>query len=359
MMGTDVLLTDDEYDDWLERKVAEGFHDHNRVDEGGEFLFDGSDESEVLWGSPDEILWASGETLMLVGPTGVGKSTLAGQLVEALLGITSDVLDRKVRQVDRVLYLAMDRPKQIRRAFKRLFTPEQRKQLSDVYFHIGPLKVQLANDPLHLLNLAKFNNANVIVVDSMKDLARDLNDPKTGSDINAAFQHCLAEGIEVIVLHHLRKTTGKTVQKPKSVEDVFGSAVITWGIGSIILLWGQPGSTVVELSHLKPLHEPVGPWTVQHDHMTGRSNIQAEFNLLQFIRGSKTYGATTLEAAQERYGNKVKSGDANYKRMDRQLKNLLEAGCITQDSPDGTDSTGLFTTRRYWAVDPVDSLLPP
>ncbi len=63
------------------------------------------------------IGWVEGEALLIVGPSGVGKTTLTGQLVRARMGLGDGlVLGMPVSPGRRVLYLAMDRPAQIARA---------------------------------------------------------------------------------------------------------------------------------------------------------------------------------------------------------------------------------------------------
>ena len=42
---------------------------------------------EAVWGHGEEILWARGQSLILAGPDGVGKTTVAGNVIEARLGL--------------------------------------------------------------------------------------------------------------------------------------------------------------------------------------------------------------------------------------------------------------------------------
>ncbi len=52
--------------------------------EGGEFVLD-IPEATAIWGDGSAIGWNGGEALILAGPNGVGKSTIAAQLVRARL----------------------------------------------------------------------------------------------------------------------------------------------------------------------------------------------------------------------------------------------------------------------------------
>ena len=93
----------------------------DRAKSGLVFLTANAD-AEPLWGQGTQVLWAPGEGLMIVGPQGVGKSTVAQQLVLARMGINSPMLfDMPVVRDERpILYLAMDRPAQIRRSMLRM-----------------------------------------------------------------------------------------------------------------------------------------------------------------------------------------------------------------------------------------------
>ena len=71
-----------------------------RLKSGATFVLDDRAELDPIWGSGDEVLWASLEPLLIVGPTGVGKTTLALQLLAARLGILDQVLGWPVKLAD-------------------------------------------------------------------------------------------------------------------------------------------------------------------------------------------------------------------------------------------------------------------
>ena len=66
--------------------------------DGASFILDVPDEIPALWGSGQRVLWPEGESLMICGLPGLGKTTLAGMLISAQLGGIGDldvhVLDR-------------------------------------------------------------------------------------------------------------------------------------------------------------------------------------------------------------------------------------------------------------------------
>ena len=151
----------------------------------------------------------------------------------------------------RVLYLAGDRPKQIRRAMRRVFTTDDRDVVAArLIVWKGPSPCDIGKHPTTLVELARAADADVVIVDSLKDVAVRLTDDETGSGVNTAVQHALVAGVEVVLLHHQRKA--QDGRKPTTIEDVFGSVWITAGAGSVFLLWGAPGDLTVEMSNLKP-----------------------------------------------------------------------------------------------------------
>ena len=89
-------------------------------------------------------------------------------------------------------------------------------------------------------------------------MAAPLSNDDVGSAVNRAIAGVIAQEIEFAGNHHQRKATSEN-KKPTSLNDVFGSVWITAGAGSVILLWGEAGDPIVELTHLKQPADEVGP----------------------------------------------------------------------------------------------------
>lgn len=262
-----------------------------------EFILDGPDQYEAVWGTRDQVAWAEGEATWLCGPQGVAKSTLMQQLALHRHGILDgDLLGMPVPvTAGRGLYLAMDRPNQIKRSMRRMVHEEHRHALADrLVIWKGPPPCDLAKHTDTLIGLALQADADTIYVDSLKDAAVGLSEDEVGAGLNRAVQTALAAGIEVVGCHHQRKAQqGGT--KPKTLDDVYGSTWITSGAGSVILLWGKAGDAAIELEHLKSPSEPVGPHRLLIDFASGTVAIENEVDL--HVLAARTANGLTAEGA--------------------------------------------------------------
>ena len=251
---------------------------------------------DSVWGDGDELLWAFGQAIQIVGPDGTGKTTLAGNLVQARLGLgTGSVLGLKVQPGRRnVLVLLMDRPLQAMSALARLFTEDDRVLLDErLVVWRGPPPEDLARHPETLAELCEEAGADTCVVDSLKDAALGLSDDEVGAGWNRARQMAIEAGTELVELHHPRK--GQDGRKPSKLDDVYGSRWIPAGAGSILLLWGEAGDPVVSMTHLKPILATVGPWEVAIDGMTGLVSVSHGVDLLAHVGND---GITVTTAAR-------------------------------------------------------------
>lgn len=221
---------------------------------GGEFILRAPKKVPALWGHEgSDVWWSPGEGLMITGTTGVGKSTLAGLLVRGRMGFLDQVAGYPVVPgKKKVLYLAMDRPRQIQRALRRQFGDLSEEQINTkLAVWSGPPPSSFEEDHKLLLRLAHAAGADTVVVDSLKDAIPKPSNEDAGGAWNRNVQHCNFAGIEVMVLHHQRKeSNGENARKPKSMSDVYGSNWLTAGLGSVILLWRESGKDI-EISQLK------------------------------------------------------------------------------------------------------------
>lgn len=274
------------------------FGDHPPHD-AATYLFDQPDTTTALWGDGDDILWAEGEALMIAGGMGLGKTTLAGQLIRAQLGLPpGDVLNLPVTETPGpILYLAMDRPRQIRRSMLRQFDPTERDHIAGrLLIRTGPPIADIAQQPHLLAQMCQEVGATTVYIDSLKDAAIGLSDDKVGAGWNRARQHTLNNNTQICELHHNRKAIAGTTPNG-SVTDIYGSTWLTSGAGSVITLTGEPGDPIIDFRHVKqPLNE-IGPYRLHHNHDTGQLSIEHQIDLMAYATANRTHGLTAMAAA--------------------------------------------------------------
>ncbi len=320
----------------------------SRLVKGGTFTLDVPDGIPAVWGEGEQVLWASGESLMIVGSPGVGKSTLTQQVVLARVGILPTALGRPVAVGRRVLYLACDRPPQVQRSFHRMVRPSDRDYLDDrLVVWKGPPPQDFAKHPGTLLEMAQAADADTVVIDSLKDVAIKLTDDEVGAGYNNARQNALVAGVELLELHHQTKRGGGGVGKPNTLADVYGSAWITAGAGSVVLLHGEAGDPHVELLHLKQPGEPVGPLDVVHDHQAGTSTISTDRDPLSLLRAADKLTAGQLARLLYVPDGSRQPKAAEVEKARRVLDRLDRQGHAYKRSTRGDDGAVLPTTYHF------------
>lgn len=321
----------------VETSIAEGYL------RPGSWLLDLPPNPPAVWGEGDTVLWAQGEALMICASPGLGKTTIAGQLVRGRLGLDETVLDLPVLEGKRVLYLMGDRPQQIARSLLRAF---DRDELADIasgpdarlVLGWGPPPADVAKRPELFVELCAAAGADTLVVDSVKDAAIKLTDDEVGATYNRARQLAITAGVEVLELHHLvkRNSDGKT---PTALADVYGSAWLTAGAGSVLLLTGEPGDALVRGVHLKQPREPWGPAWIAHDHEHGRSSVQRRVDVLELLAVTQVQTASSLATA---IFETERPNRSQIERARRQLDKLVTSGLAytTPGRPGGEGGSG-------------------
>jgi hypothetical protein len=295
---------------------------------GDEFILGRPATPPALWGAGPDVLWARHQSLMIVAPTGVGKTTLAGLLIRAQL-FGGDVLGLPVAPIaGTILVLAMDRPEQIGAALGRQFGEQHRNALQQqLLVRPGPPPADLADDPAVLARMAEHYGAAVVYIDSLKDAALGLSNDSVGAGYNLARQTLIRSGRDLCELHHLTKA-GATP---------FGSAWLEGGAGSVVQLDGGPGSTAGRLVHRKQPAHKVGPWTVSFDRDRGEINRDdpeqvatapraTEVDLVALARD----GLTAADAARHLYGT-TEPSRADQERARRTLARDSRLRCAPGD----------------------------
>jgi AAA domain len=296
---------------------------------GGSFIFDRPAGVTSLWGDGDDSLWSDGEAFMLAGGQGLGKTTIAGQLVRAQLGLVGRLLGFSVAPVaGKILYLAMDRPKQIARSLGRQFTPDERAIVEAKLIVLpGPPPIDLARDTDLLARVADENGADVVYVDSLKDAALRLSDDEVGAAYKRAWQRLLADGRNIAELHHIVKR-GANGAEPSTVADIYGSTWLTSGAGSVILLTGAPGDPIVRFRHVKQPAREVGPFWLIHDEDAGTVEVHNKVNLYEMACAAGVDGLTAKGAACAMFDTD-KPDRGQIEKAHRKLDRLAADGALT------------------------------
>jgi hypothetical protein len=330
---------------------------------GKSFIHDAPAHVPAIFGSGGEVVWAEGESLLVVGPQGVGKGTLIQQLALRRAGVATGNLIGYAVEPDPerlTLYLALDRPKQIARSLKRMVADALDLGLFMVWE--GPLPFDLVKRPealaefvLEVGELAE-RPVGTVCIDSLKDVASKLSSDEVGGAINRAIGGLIGLQIEVVAAHHQRKATSEN-KKPTSLADVYGSTWLTAGTGSVILLWGEPGDPVVEMTHLKQPAEEVGPLELHHDHKRGVTTRRDRPDAWTVLQGAWTTGVSATDVAEAVYGS---ASRAQREKARRRLERFVEEEKAVKIEPSKAGDPALYRpTARKGRVTPRDPARDP
>lgn len=330
---------------------------HPQLVSGSDFVLAAPDHVPAVFGRDSDVLWAEGEALFIVGPQGAGKTTLMQQLALRRAGVLEGELIGFPVKLDAeklTLYLALDRPRQIARSFKRMVGEAQEKQLGRLVVWKGPLPFNVVNEPEKLLLMVQDigemlgTPVGTVCIDSLKDMAAPLSSDEVGAAVNRAVGGVIARDIEVVVSHHQRKANSEN-KKPRTLADVYGSTWITAGAGSVVLLWGEPGDPLVELTHLKQPAEEVGPLELAHDHEHGVTTRRDSVDAWTLLQGATAGGTTAADVAQAIYG--VNPTKAQVEKARRKLdKFVTEEYAVKIEPSQITDPTLYRPTARNTSV---------
>ena len=318
---------------------------------GGTWALDGPAKVHAIWGRDDEVLWAAGQSCYIVGPTGVGKTTIGSQLVFARLGLRDDFLGYPVENsAGKVLVLASDRPKQAQGVYHRLARPADRDLLDDrLVVWQGPPPRDLAREPHVLAQMCQAADADTVLLDSVMNMAVGLSEDPPAMGLNQAVQLAIEQGTEVVAFHHPTKA-GSSFEGDPTIEMVFGSVFLTANTGSVLFLKGRPGATDIQVFHLKQPVDLVGPLYVHHDHATGQSVITAKKNLISVVEQlGGTKGLTATEVAREVLGVSTPS-DSQRKKFKRDLDKLVERNELVCVKAPAGGAGGSEGDRYLWFI---------
>jgi AAA domain len=191
---------------------------NSRAVPGDEFILNAPLGTPAIWGEGSQVLWAEGEGTLIAAHQGLGKTTISQQLILRALGIGGTTfLGLPVRQVKgRVLYLAMDRPAQAARSWRRMVSEGDAAVLHDrLVVWKGPLPINVLASPNALADWAQgfCADMSMLVADSVKDFCPGISKDDVGAGLNLAWQEIVARQVELLLLHHQRKAQGGQAER--------------------------------------------------------------------------------------------------------------------------------------------------
>jgi replicative DNA helicase len=289
-----------------------------QMTDGLAFAQGATSSDAAIWGKGGDSAWSPGEAFGIVGPDGVGKTTLAQRIILALAGVEPTVLGLNVEPAaGHVIYVAADRPKQAQRSLWRMLPGIDRRGHGKIRERVlvwqGPLPFDLAKvQPEALAEwVAGFDGSHVIL-DSLAFVATRLTEDETGSALAQCFMATSVAGIEVCWLGHPRKASGEN-KKPNTLADVYGSRWITAASGSVLSLWASAGDPVVEVRQQKSPAGEVGPFLMEIDHDTGAVSVAEGTDLLGHLRAAAG-GLSAKQAARLVDGSSEKAREVKARR---------------------------------------------
>ncbi len=322
-----------------------------QMTDGLSFAMGATAEEDAIWGRNDAIAWAPGEATGLVGPDGVGKTTVVHRLALGLAGVEGTLLGLPITPAEgRVLLVAADRPKQAARSMWRMLVElpsrDHAKLRETVLVWRGPLPFDFVKAPGDLASWATSFGASHVILDSLGFVATRLIEDETGSAIAQAFMAASVAGLEVFWTGHPRKPVGEN-RKPNTISDVYGSRWITAASGSILSLWASPGDPVAELRQLKSPSGEVGPFLVELDHEHGRVSVIEGTDLLGHLRAS-AMGLSAKEAGRLMEGASERARETKARRR---LESLVGRGLAYRREGDPIRGS-VHEPDRYFATPP-------
>ncbi|HEU5223576.1 MAG TPA: bifunctional DNA primase/polymerase [Candidatus Lumbricidophila sp.] len=253
--------------------------------DGDSFMFGDVAVDVPIWGDGDDLLWSEGGGVMIASDQGLGKSLTAQQVIAARIGVgPQSLLGLSVHPLvdDKlVVYLALDRPRQIARSMARLFTTDSERETAKDRLRIWtkPVPIDILGDPFAFADWLQDtfgSNIGDLVIDSVKDLTpANLSNGEVGQALDMAWKECRARGMSTMLLHHERKASGDESRSNRqpSLDHIYGSVWLTSGMDSVLHIQGKQGENYVRYTHLKSILNMLDPIDAIHDQENGRTDV--------------------------------------------------------------------------------------
>lgn len=297
------------------------------VVEPGSAVFDVPAQPQSIWGEDDECLWPKLQPLMLYANTGLGKTTVVQRVALARIGIgPSEVLGYPVEPLpagEKIIYIAADRPIQAMASLRRMVTDddETRRILDERWIWETKRQVR-ADRPNAFLELCERHNGTMLILDSAKDVAPGpLKDEEPAGKLVDAWSRCIANEIDVAAMHHPRKGQSSTAP-PDSVDEIYGSSMLANGAGSILSMYGVPGSGTAGMVQLKMPARQAPAMDIVFNYETGTITRRNYRDLNDFLQRGEW--VTVRQVAAFLYAKpEHEVTHPERKRATRKLQNLV------------------------------------
>jgi replicative DNA helicase len=182
-------------------------------------------------------------------------------------------------------------------------------------------------------------NAGIILLDSTKDVADGpLKDEPAAKAFMDAIQVCIANDVEVLMLHHPRKGNRESTGQEESIDGVYGSTWFTAGSGSVLLVDGEGGSGTLTIKQLKAPATFTPKMNVVITYDTGHLERTNRIDLADMLERKYPTAVKVKEIASYLTGKNTDDLEtSDIEKARREANKLVEYGQATKI--DGTPAT--------------------
>lgn len=310
----------------------------------------------AIVGSGERAYWSEGELAIMYGGDGTNKTTVAHNFLAAMLRLNGrdTVLGQPVRELqpgERVLYLALDRPRQIERSWSRFMDPAEAERVGDhVVWRTSALPFDPVRQPLWLLDWVHdaYPGTYAVIFDNVWDAFGDFSDTEAATAAGIGLNALARSGVHVLALHHDRKGDGAR-SAPENADGMYGGRNFKAKAGTVVNLWKPPtsdGSILTVTQHKEP-SERIPATTVFVNQKTGDliPMTTGLISLEDFLKAqaSEWHDIKTL-ASVHRATDSPDKADKEATR--RELHKLIESGNVTERESDGPGKPAAWKWSR-------------
>jgi hypothetical protein len=193
----------------------------------------------------------------LTATPGVGKTRLSMQLA-ASLACGDDFLGWKIPKEKKVIFFSLEMGHPMLKRFSQGLAAENRYDLDKLQENLllipagEPLPMASVEGQQFFKYVLDEVKPDVVIIDAMGSLSFEDIGEKTAKDIMNRLKAMLNEyGVTFYIIHHNRKPSQLTGDKPPTLADFYGNTYGATDAASVLGLWRPAGKNHVELHSLK------------------------------------------------------------------------------------------------------------